>query len=221
MRSIMPPIGRRTQEGKWTDRAGRLCPAAVGRCRRGTGSQAANLKSNANLIDNRERKLAGLTRNERKARSLDLETSVSHRAWDSPALFGKVGGSTTSTVSLWRARATGSPEDTWSRARGKAGSNPGLSLKEVRWESGCSQPEEAISMMELPKRHANSLEGQPARSGCSQSSLKEEEREQLSMGLSRARAPGIAHRPQRSPEAAVASHGVSGKWLRLSGFKFS
>ena len=72
-------------------------------------------------------------------------------------------------------------------------------------------------MMELPKRHANSLEGQPAR--CSQSSLKEEEREQLSMGLSRARAPGIAHRPQRSPEAAVASHGVSGKWLRL--FKFS
>ena len=76
-------------------------------------------------------------------------------------------------------------------------------------------------MMELPKRHANSLEGQPARSGCSQSSLKEEEREQLSMGLSRARAPGIAHRPQRSPdsEAAVASHGVSGKWLRL--FKFS
>ncbi len=26
MRSIMPPIGRRTQEGKWTDRAGRLCP---------------------------------------------------------------------------------------------------------------------------------------------------------------------------------------------------
>ena len=76
-------------------------------------------------------------------------------------------------------------------------------------------------MMELPKRHANSLEGQPARSGCSQSSLKEEEREQLSMGLSRARAPGIAHRPQRSPEAAVASHGVSGKWLRLSGFKFS
>jgi hypothetical protein len=148
MRSIMPPIGRRTQEGKWTDRAGRLCPAAVGRCRRGTGSQAANLKSNANLTDNRERKLAGLTRNERKARSLDLETPVSHRAWDSPALFGRgrvplaLGGSTTEYGLAVACSGYGQPRGHLEPEPTEQ--DPGVSwvqprIRGVRWESGCSQ----------------------------------------------------------------------------------